>query len=175
MTKKNLLKKAFIAYALCEFCVEVGALVYLKKHEVTKVHGVTVYKVPDWISNNVFHCRFACSTYFWFKPVILIDDSFYKLCDNDECIADFIIAHELAHIKLGHLKENIKTLLHGKLPKRNIRHEIEADKYAYTKFPNVLPEDAKKFFDKAGFAIEQERIDSVDTDIAYKNLTKEMW
>ena len=161
MTKKTL-KKVAVGYVMYEAIMWIGICIYLKKHKIKEIEGVGIYKIPSSILNNVFRSRYACTTQLFTKPVIFIDNEFYEVCNNDECIADFIIAHELAHIKLGHIKENIKILLSGKVPKRNIAYEIEADTYACTKYPSVSVNDVKRFFDSAICFIEPERIDNIN-------------
>lgn len=166
---KKLLKVAIGGYVLLEASAWTALLIYLKKHKISEVEGVGFYKVPNCITNNIFNARIACATQLVHKQVILVDDDFEKINERSSDVAEFILAHELGHIKLGHIKANIKKLLSGVKPTRNLQYELEADTFAATHFPSTTARDGMKFMFMVK-GIEQERIDHM-----YELYEKEMY
>lgn len=131
--KKNTIFKLLAGYALYETVAWGCISLYLKKHKIKTVDGVGVYKMPKAIINTIFHSEVACATAFGPISIIFIDEDYYDIhSSHDEGMEmlNFIIYHELGHIKLGHIKANMKNLLSGRIPKRNLQFEIEADRYA---------------------------------------------
>lgn len=153
------LKKLLIGYALYEVAAWSCIYFYLKKHKVLEVEGINVYKIPKIITNQFMHISIAGATQA-IKPFIVVDDDFDAIAKYDSKVANFILAHELGHIRLGHIKANMKILLKGKKPKRNINYEIEADTYAVSTFTHIKPYDGIKFVNMVK-GIEEERIDNL--------------
>lgn len=159
MKKKSVIKKVAIRYALYETIVWTGICMYLKKHKVTEVDGIDVYRVPKFITNDVMHIYIAGATQLIYKPIIIVDDDFDAICKHNPNVGKFVLAHEVGHIKLGHIKANMKTLLSGRKPKRNVQFEIEADTYACT---TTSVHIGVEFIDEFESIIEPERIENIE-------------
>jgi hypothetical protein len=155
------MKILLIIYLMYESTLALLAGIYLKKHKLFKADGINVYKVPKAFNNYIMNVRIAGATQFFFWPIIIVDEEFDKICKCDTRVGEFIIAHELGHIKLGHIKENYKYVLrHLKKKPRDINHEMEADTYACTTYPHVNIYDGIKFVNLVK-GIEEERIDNI--------------
>jgi Zn-dependent peptidase ImmA (M78 family) len=128
---------------------------------VFQVEGIPVCKQPDNMP-NLKQYPVACAMQLLHQPIIVIDDDFDKIAKINSAAADFVLAHEIGHIKLGHCKGAfIKKLLCIK-NKRNLQQEIDADTFAMTQFSHICPYDAIAFTHivKKGL-IEEERIDNM--------------
>lgn len=123
---------------------------YLKRYKVTEIEGINVYKIPSK-DLQATGCGIAIAVRFFFANgyYIFVDDVFTQITEMNKQVADFILAHELGHIKLGHLNVNAYV--------RNIQHEIEADTYAIGK---TSTHDAFKFTVMVK-GIEKERVDNI--------------
>ena len=161
-TIKNILKW----YVIIEIAMDIISLIYLKKYRIGKVQGIGIYKLPDRVLHK-FGLYIACATQFGLIPAILVDNTWGKINANDKDAANFILYHEVGHHKLGHVKDNLKTLfIDKKKPSRNIDFEIEADTYA---IHEIGINAAIKFIDAIDFLpfvpdnlyIESERIDNI--------------
>jgi hypothetical protein len=126
---RNLIIGSLVVEGIVEACIHK----YLNSCKIAEVDGIGIHKISKDIM-EVLHCEVACATNIGLKSVIFVDERFDAIRKHDASVAEFIIAHELGHIKLGHtkptMKDTLKLLLTGKRPGRNIQSEIDADTWA---------------------------------------------
>lgn len=96
------------------------------------INGIDIYDLNVEVNPQApIACAAPVFTILGTKNSVFVDKTFYQMKDEvGEKFSDFIINHEIGHIRLGHVNEAMSDFRKYGKNKRSLTKEIQADLYA---------------------------------------------